>query len=463
MLGVGFARRAPRRFELGRLDVGQALFLVAQALAARLGLFLALLDAARLGRQHLDLLLHRRDRVALLVAARLRRAQGVLARGEASGVRGEVGGDRLGATLGGLGVAAEPLMLGARLALANSPGGALRLEIGALAQQSLAARGDVADPLLEPTHFERRLAELALRRMERIVGIVVRLADRLELGLGATQVGAARLERGRRRDHRLADTLFLARRVAVLEEPELVLLDLRLVLHRPIAAGDLGLRLELLEVAGELAQDVLDPDQVLARVLESRLGLAPALLVLRHAGRLLEEQAQLLGLALDDPRDRSLADDRVGARAEASAEEDVLDVAPAHRLAVDVIAARAVARQHALDGDLGEAVPGPAGAAFGVVERELDAGAAGGLAQVRAVEDHVLHRLAAQLARLAFAEDPAHRVDDVRLAAAVGADDADELAGKLEMGRLDERLEARQLDRIETHGRGRLGLPKLLI
>jgi hypothetical protein len=222
--------------------------------------------------------------------------------------------------------------------------------------------------------------------MERIVGVVVRLADRLELGLGMTQVGVARLERGRRRDHGLADALLLARRIAVLEEPELVLLQLRLVLHRPIATSDLGLRLELLEVAVELAQDVLDPDQVLARVLEARLGLAPALLVLRDAGGFLEEQAQLLGLALDDPRDRSLADDRVGARAEASAEEDVLDVAPAHRLAVDVIAARAVARQHALDGDLGEAVPGTAGA-LGVVERELDAGAAGGLPQVRAVED----------------------------------------------------------------------------
>ena len=291
--------------------------------------------------------------------------------------------------------------------------------------------------------------------MEGVVGFVVRLADRFQPGLGAAQIGAPRLERGRGRDHRLADALFLARRVAMLQEPELMKLGLRFLLHRPEPPRDLGLLLELVEVAVELAQDVFDPREVLARVLQARLGLAPALLVFRDARRLFEEEAQLLRLALDDPRDRALADDRVGARAEAGAEEDVLDVAPAHRLAVDVIAARAVARQHALDRDFGETIPGAAGARLGVVEDELDAGAAGGLPQVRAVEDHVLHRLAAKLARLAFAEHPADGVDDVRLAAAVRSDDANQLAGKLEVGRFDERLEAREPDRVKTHGRGR--------
>ena len=60
------------------------------------------------------------------------------------------------------------------------------------------------------------------------------------------------------------------------------------------------------------------------------LGLAAALLVLGDARGLLEEHAQLLGLGLDDARDHALLDDRVGARPEARAEEDVGDVAPAH-------------------------------------------------------------------------------------------------------------------------------------
>ena len=183
-------------------------------------------------------------------------------------------------------------------------------------------------------------AERALRRMQRVAGLVVRLADRLELGLGAAQVGAARFERGDRGDDRLALTRSSSRAASRwLAGTRAGAAWLRVLLQRAVAAGDLGLRLELLEVAVQLAQDVLDARQVLARVLEPVLGLAPALLVLRDAGRLLEEQAQLLGLALDDPADRALADDRVGARAEAGAEEDVLHVAPAHRLVVDVVAA----------------------------------------------------------------------------------------------------------------------------
>ena len=138
--------------------------------------------------------------------------------------------------------------------------------------------------------------------------------------------------------------------------------------------------------------------------------------------------AQLLGLGLDHARDHSLLDDRVGARAEPGAEEEIVDVAAAHRDVVDVVGRVAVARQHALDRELGVLAPLAADAARAVVEEELDRRAAHRLALAGAVEDDVLHRLAAQRGRLRFAEHPAHGVDDVRLAAAVGADDADELA-----------------------------------
>src|SRR4030095_10413241 len=94
-----------------------------------------------------------------------------------------------------------------------------------------------------------------------------------------------------------------------------------------------------------------------------------------------------------------------------------------HRLVVDVVAGAAVARQHALHSDLGELVPGAAGAGVGVVAHQLDARAPRRLALPRAVEDHVLHRLAAQLAGLALAEHPAHGGDDVGFGATVGAHD----------------------------------------
>ena len=463
VLGLDRGGALPGGVELRGVDRCQTLFFRHQAIAPALGLGRLLVDATHLGGGHLDLLLHAGDDLALAIAGRLRLAQRRQGGVDSRGVLGDAGGEAGGRLLGRGDPGGDAVALGARLGLPGQPGAVLDLEIGALPGDPLSAFGDIADPLLEPADVERRFAERALRRMQGIVGFVVRLADRFELGLGMTQLGGPRFERRDRGDDRGLHPLLLTRRVAMLEEPELVLLERAVLLQRAIAAGDLGLRLELGQIEVELAQDVLDAGQVLARVLEPVLGLAPPFLVFRDPGRLLEEEAQLLRLALDDSRDRALADDRVGARSEAGAEEHVLNVAAAHRLVVDVVAARAVARQHALDGDLGEAVPGPARPAGGVVEGQLDAGAPGGLAQARAVEDHVLHRLAAQLAGLAFAEHPAHRVDDVRLAAAVRADDADELAGELELGRFDERLEARELDRVETHGRRRGGEAKLLI
>ena len=102
----------------------------------------------------------------------------------------------------------------------------------------------------------------------------------------------------------------------------------------------------------------------------------------------------------------------------------IVDVAAAYRNIVDVVRRIAVARQHALDRDLAVLSPLAADAALAVVEMQLDRGAADRRPITGAIEDHVLHRLAAQCGGLGFAQHPAHGVDDVRLAATVGADDA---------------------------------------
>ena len=251
--------------------------------------------------------------------------------------------------------------------------------------------------------------------------------------------------------HGLGHPLFLAGGVAVLQEPQLVQLQRALFLQRAVLLRHLGLAFQLVEVGVELAQDVFHPREVLARVLEPVLGLAAALLVLGDTGRFLEEQAQFLGPALDDAADRALADDRVGTRAQAGAQEHVLHVAAAHRLVVDVVAAVAVARQHALDGDLAILVPLAAGPVVLVVEHQFHTGAAGRLATGGAVEDDVLHRLAAQFAGLGLAQHPAHRIHDVGLAATIGPHHAHQLAGQEEVGRFGKRLEAGEFDGVETH------------
>jgi hypothetical protein len=108
----------------------------------------------------------------------------------------------------------------------------------------------------------------------------------------------------------------------------------------------------------------------------ARFSLAPALLVLGHPGGFLEEDPQLLRARLDDARDHALADDGVGARPEAGAEEQVDHVAPAHVQVVDVVVGVAFAVEHALDRDFGVLRPLAGGTALGVVEEQLDAGPA---------------------------------------------------------------------------------------
>ena len=85
-----------------------------------------------------------------------------------------------------------------------------------------------------------------------------------------------------------------------------------------------------------------------------------------------------------------------------------------------------------------------AGPAIQIVEDQLDAGAAHRLARSRTVEYDVRHGGAAQAARRNLAHHPADRVDDVRLPASVRPDDADDVAGKLDGGGIDEGLEARE-------------------
>src|SRR5262245_29404114 len=284
-----------------------------------------------------------------------------------------------------------------------------------------------------------------LRQVLCVAGAVMRIARSLDAGLDAAQLGVLGLEGVGRLVYFLGVALALGRGVAPAQVPEEVLLELEIGMQLVVARRHLGLGLELLELAGELDADIGDAGEVLARVGEPVLGFPAALLVLGDAGRLLEEDAQLVGLRLDHPRDHPLLDDGVGARPEAGAEEHVGDVAAAHVRAVDEVARLAVALEHAAHRDLGILRPLPGRAALRIVEDQLDRGAPERLAVGGAVEDHVLHRVAAQRRGAALAEHPAHGVDDVRFAAAVGTDHAYQLAGEVNRGGIYEGLKTRQL------------------
>ncbi len=300
--------------------------------------------------------------------------------------------------------------------------------------------------LLEARDLGVRLVIARLLLVDGVARGVMIGAQRLETRLGRAHVGLQALERNGQIRNRGGMPVARRRGVLLLRKPQQLVHVLQPDLVLAIFGRDPRLGVELLELARELDPDVLDAREVVAGVGEPALGFLAPLLVLRDARGLLEEDAELLGLRLDHPRNHPLLDDRVGARAEAGAEEEIVDVAAANRDVVDVIGGIAVARQHALDRQLGVLSPLPADPPGAVVEDELDRRPADRLALASAIEDDVLHRLAAKRRRLRFTEHPADGVDDVRLAAAVRADDADELAGRADRGGVHERFEPGELD-----------------
>src|SRR5256885_10640812 len=195
----------------------------------------------------------------------------------------------------------------------------------------------------------------------------------------------------------------------------------------------------------------LQPLEILAGLGDARLGLLAPFLVARDTGRLLDEGAHVLAPGGDDARDHALLDDGVAARAKPRAEEQVGDVLAPATHAIDEVRRGVVTRHLALERDLAVAGVGAADLAVRVVEQQFHGSRADRLARGRAVEHHVRHVVAAQMLGGQFAHHPAYGVDDVRLAAAVRADDTGEITREADLCGIDEGLEAGQLDPGQPH------------
>ena len=137
--------------------------------------------------------------------------------------------------------------------------------------------------------------------------------------------------------------------------------------------GRLRLALQRPQPGAGLALDVERPVEVVAGGAQLQLGPAAALAVLAEARRLLDQEAPLARLGVDDRLDPALADHRVHLAAEVGVGEDLDDVGQAAAGAVEPVAALAGAVEAALHRDLGEL---GRGAALGVVDHHLDLGRA---------------------------------------------------------------------------------------
>ena len=225
--------------------------------------------------------------------------------------------------------------------------------------------------------------------------------------------------------------------------------QIRLVIA--VLARHRGLGFQTFHLTAQFRADIFDARQVFTRVGQTAFGFLAPFLVFGHASSFFQKHAQLVGARFDDARDRSLADDGIGARPQAGAQKEVGHVLAADMQIINVVLGLPAARELPLDGKLGVLGPLTSSTAERIVKHQFDRRTRHRLASARTIEDDILHRLAAQFRSLRFAEHPAHGVDYVRFAAAVRTDNADELPRQGNGRRIDKGFETGKFEFGQAH------------
>ena len=201
---------------------------------------------------------------------------------------------------------------------------------------------------------------------------------------------------------------------------EVHLKPLQFLLGPPIDDGLLLLLLQGADPALQFMEDVRDPLHILLGVFQLLLRLGSAHAISHDARRLLQCGTAIRGLVGQDLVHLALGDDGIAITTDARVPEQLQNILQSAVLAVDGVLALPVPVDPAGDRHL---VIFQRQGSVGVVEGQRHLRHAQGAALLGAVEDHVLHLGAAQRPGALLAQDPAHRVGDVALSAAVGPDD----------------------------------------
>ena len=137
--------------------------------------------------------------------------------------------------------------------------------------------------------------------------------------------------------------------------------------------------------------------------------------------RLLKHLAPFAGFCGDHIRNFTLADDRIAIAPEARIHKQLVDILEPHGIAIDAVfpLSRAV-----VAAGYGHLVLVEGKGAVAIIEPQCNLRKALRPAHSGPAEDHILHLGAAQAFGGLLAEHPAHRVGNVALSAAVGADNA---------------------------------------
>ena len=220
-----------------------------------------------------------------------------------------------------------------------------------------------------------------------------------------------------------------------------------------MSASGIGLAFERLELPTNLAKQVLQAHKVGLGRLEAPLTLFLAPTIFEHPRRFLDDRTAIFGPGIEHCVDLSLGHDDVLLTTHTAVAQQLLDVEQTAGNAVDLILAVAGTEQASGDRDLFELDRDQPGR---VVERQRHLGAPERFHLRGAGEDDVVHLLRADRARSLCAKDPGDRVDDVRLAASIRADDNGHPRLEIEPGRRRERLETFEGERLQEHSRPKL-------
>jgi hypothetical protein len=222
--------------------------------------------------------------------------------------------------------------------------------------------------------------------------------------------------------------------------------------ERLVTAGQLGLLLEWLQLAAELAHEVLQAVEVGLQAGHLPFGALAAASVLGDPRRLLDELPALLGPGGQHRLQLALPHDRVLGAPHPGVGQQLVDVHQPHGPAAEPVLALARSEQGPADLDLRRGHRDQPGA---VVDDHPDLGHPQGRLRGGAGEDHVGHLRASERPRPLFAEHPGDGVDDVGLAGAIGADDHTGARAELERGLVREGLEPAKRQGSKKHGVGK--------
>src|SRR5690606_36131239 len=313
----------------------------------------------------------------------------------------------------------------------------------------LIRHGQLTLPVRDPAPDLRQLRRRRVPHPRQLSGLN---ATSLQLRLRRAQVRAQRrlltpqlLEPRRHPRQRCGDRLPLERRQRHLQRqpprPEL-----------PVPLRTPPLPTQTPDLRLDLGDQILQPRQVRFRGLQTALRTLPTVLVPADPRRLLEHRPPLVRPVREDRVHHPLLDHGIRVRTGPRAPEEVVDVLQPARRAVQLVFAPAFPVHRAPDLDL---VVGQRQPPVLVREHEGDFRAVQGPTARGPLEDRFFHLRAADRRCPLLAQNPPHRIADVRLSAAVRPHDGGHAIVEPQLRPISERLESVKCETTKLHAAGR--------